>query len=60
MTRHAGTPRDIESPYAWTRLIASLLLMTIGGSGMYSVAVVLPRIQSEFDVARADASCPTR
>jgi MFS family permease len=32
--------------------------MTIGGSGMYSVTVVLPRIQEEFGVARADASLP--
>jgi len=36
----------------------SLLLMTLGGSGMYSVTVVLPRIQAEFGVARADASLP--
>ena len=36
----------------------SLLLMTIGGSGMYSVAVVLPRLQAEFGVARGDASLP--
>jgi MFS family permease len=47
-----------DSPYAWTRLIVSLLLMTLGGSGMYSVTVVLPRIQAEFGVARADASLP--
>ena len=40
------------------RLAVSLLLMTIGGSGMYSVTVVLPRIQAEFGVARADASLP--
>ncbi len=32
--------------------------MTLGGSGMYSVTVVLPRIQAEFGVARADASLP--
>ncbi len=58
MNTHIGSPRDIESPYAWTRLVVSLLLMTIGGSGMYSVAVVLPRIQAEFGVARGDASLP--
>jgi MFS family permease len=58
MNTHLGTPRAIESPYAWTRLAVSLLLMTIGGSGMYSVAVVLPRIQAEFAVARGDASLP--
>jgi MFS family permease len=57
----AGAPaRDqgIESPYAWLRLVVSLLLMTIGGSGMYAVTVVLPRVQQEFAVARADASLP--
>jgi MFS family permease len=46
----------IESPYAWGRLVMSLLLMTIGGSGMYSVGVVLPRIQEDFGVGRGDAS----
>ncbi|MDB5943835.1 MAG: major facilitator transporter [Ramlibacter sp.] len=58
MTRAAAAPQDIESPYAWMRLAVSLLLMTIGGSGMYSVTVVLPRIQSEFAVDRGDASLP--
>jgi MFS family permease len=58
MTIPIATARDIESPYAWTRLFVSLILMTIGGSGMYTVAVVLPRIQAEFAVARGDASLP--
>jgi len=58
MTRPAATTQDIESPYAWLRLAVSLLLMTIGGSGMYAVTVVLPRIQEDFGVARADASLP--
>lgn len=48
----------IESPYAWARLAISLLLMTIGGAGMYSVAVVLPAIQAEFGLARGAASLP--
>jgi len=48
----------IESSYAWTRLAASLALMTIGGVGMWSVVVVLPPVQAEFGVARADASLP--
>jgi MFS family permease len=58
MTARAATQEDIESPYAWMRLAVSLLLMTIGGGGMYSVTVVLPAIQAEFGVARADASLP--
>ena len=48
----------IESPYAWSRLFVSLLLMTIGGSGVYTVSVVLPLIQAEFGIARGDASLP--
>jgi MFS family permease len=58
MTTSTGSSEDIESPYAWVRLGVSLLLMTIGGSGMYSVTVVLPRIQEDFGVARGDASVP--
>ncbi len=60
MTPTAAVPTEIEteSAYAWMRLMVSLALMTIGGAGMYSVTVVLPRIQAEFGVARADASLP--
>ena len=36
----------------------SLLLMTIGGSGMYSITVVLPGRQQDFGVARGAASLP--
>ena len=58
MTAQLKAADGIESPYAWTRLCVSLLLMTIGGSGVYTVSVVLPRIQAEFGVARGDASLP--
>jgi MFS family permease len=47
-----------DSPYAWTRLMVTLALMTIGASAMYVVPVVLPAVQAEFGVARADASLP--
>jgi MFS family permease len=47
-----------DSRYAWTRLWVTLVLMTIGSAGMYVVAVVLPAVQAEFGVARADASLP--
>ena len=58
MQASTANPRDIESPYAWARLCASLLLMTIGGSGIYTISVVLPRIQADFGVTRGDASLP--
>jgi MFS family permease len=38
--------------------MVTLALMAIGASGMYIVAVVLPAVQAEFGVARADASMP--
>ncbi len=47
-----------DSPYAWLRLAVVLVLMMVGASGMYVVAVVLPAVQAEFGVARADASLP--
>jgi MFS family permease len=55
----SGSPvAQAESTYAWLRLMVSLLLMTIGGAGMYAVTVVLPRVQADFAVDRADASLP--
>ena len=53
MTR--GLP---ESPYACLRLAASLALMTIGGVGMYSMAVALAQVQAEFAADRGGASLP--
>src|SRR6267143_1421056 len=50
--------READSPYAWTRLWVALALTTIGGSGMYSMAVALPPLQAELGIARADASLP--
>ena len=58
MTSLFPTRSQTESTYAWTRLLVSLALMTIGNSGMYTVTVVLPRLQAEFGVTRADASLP--
>ena len=47
-----------ESRYAWLRLAAALALMTLGGSGMYGIAVALAPVQAEFGVTRGDASLP--
>jgi MFS family permease len=52
----AASRAAIESPYAWLRLAMSLPLMTIGGSGMYAITVVLPRMQQDFAASRGDAS----
>jgi MFS family permease len=47
-----------DSPYACMRLAAALALMTIGGVGMYAMAVALSPIQAEFGVERAAATLP--
>ena len=47
-----------ESTYAWLRLGAALALITIGGSGMYSMAVAIGPVQAEFSASRGEASLP--
>jgi MFS family permease len=54
----AGGAHLIDSPYAWMRLAISTVLATIGGVGMWGVVVVLPAVQAEFGVDRADAALP--
>ena len=49
---------DIDGAYAWLRLAICVLLATVGGVGMWAVVVVLPAVQAEFGVDRADASLP--
>jgi MFS family permease len=56
--RTLQTSHGADSPYAWIRLWIALALTTVGGSGMYSMAVVLPPLQAEFAIARGDASLP--
>ena len=56
---HAPAPADwIDSRHAARRLALTLAIMTLGCSSMYVVAVVLPAVQTEFGVGRADASLP--
>src|SRR5438105_9353261 len=39
---------EVDSGYAWLRLLAGVLTSTIGGVGMCSIAVVLPTLQADF------------
>ncbi|WP_417669314.1 MFS transporter [Roseibium sp.] len=48
----------IDGPYAWFRLAIATLLSTLGGAGMWAVVVVLPAVQADYGVDRADASIP--
>ena len=57
----AGRPASydhLDDTRAWYRLGLAVLLSTLGGVGMWSVAVVLPAVQKDFGVDRAAASLP--
>jgi MFS family permease len=58
MSHPYGTSADIDSGYAWFRLLSAALIGTIGNVGMWSVVVVLPAVQAEFGVDRASAALP--
>ncbi|PVE42939.1 MFS transporter [Limnohabitans planktonicus] len=51
-------PALIDSRQAAWRLLVTLGLVVLGNSSMYIVSVVLPQVQAEFGVGRADASLP--
>ena len=53
------TDSDIlDSRYSWMRLGATLAIAVIGNVGMWAIIVIMPAVQSEFAIARADASLP--
>ncbi|HMQ94445.1 MFS transporter, partial [Amaricoccus sp.] len=48
----------LDGRYAWLRLAVSVLAATVASVGMWAVILVLPAVQAEFGVGRADASLP--
>ncbi len=61
MSTHAYTAvssAQIESTYAWLRLVTALALGTIGSIGMWSFVVTLPAVQADFGIGRGEASLP--
>jgi len=59
MLQTASMPVDHRVPdgvHSWIRLAICMLIGTIGGVGMWSMVVVLPAVQADFGVLRADVS----
>jgi len=53
------TQTDIlDSRTSWTRLGLTLAVSVIGNVGMWSIITVMPAVQAEYAVDRADASIP--
>ncbi len=47
-----------DSRYSWFRLGVTLLIATVGNVGMWAIIVIMPAVQAEFGIDRADASLP--
>ncbi|MFC2248057.1 MFS transporter [Labrys portucalensis] len=58
LPREADRPGDVDSAYSWLRLVLTLILGTVACVGNWSVVVVLPTLQVEFDTLRGGASLP--
>lgn len=48
----------LDSRASWVRLGLSLMISLIGNVGMWSIIVIMPAMQAEFGVDRADAALP--
>ncbi len=58
LTSQGTVTHQPDSSYAVIRLLFTIVLMIIGACGMYTIPVVLPAVEAEFAVARADAAMP--
>ena len=48
----------LDSRYSWVRLGITLLIATVGNIGMWAAIVVIPDMQAEFGLDRADSTYP--
>jgi MFS family permease len=48
--------RVLDSFYSWKRLVITLLTATVTNVGMWAIVVIMPAVQSEFGIDRADTS----
>ena len=48
----------LDSRAAWARLGVALLVATVGNVGFWSIIVIMPAVETEFAIDRADASLP--
>jgi len=58
MSAGAGLSPLMDSRYSWGRLAVTLAIATLGNAGFWAIVVVMPAVQAEFGIDRADASLP--
>ena len=49
---------ELDSKQAWLRLIIIFTMSVIGTAGMWSVVIIMPSIQNEFELDRAASTYP--
>jgi MFS family permease len=47
-----------DSMYSWTRLGITLAIAMVANVGMWAIIVIMPAVEAEFGVGRAEASLP--
>lgn len=47
-----------DSGYSWLRLAITLAIATVANVGMWAIIVIMPAVEAEFGVGRAEASLP--
>ncbi|UOM34907.1 MFS transporter [Acuticoccus sp. I52.16.1] len=48
----------LDSRYSWVRLVLTLIVAAVGNVGIWAVVVIMPALQADFAIDRADASIP--
>ncbi len=48
----------LDSRYSWVRLALTLTVAAVGNVGMWAVVIIMPALQADFAIDRADASIP--
>ena len=48
----------LDSKYSWTRLLITLGVAMVANVGMWAVIVIMPAVEAEFALTRAQASMP--
>jgi len=51
-------PATHDSTYSWLRLGLTLAIAMVANVGMWAIIVIMPAVEAEFGVGRADASLP--
>ncbi|MWD28613.1 MFS transporter [Aquicoccus sp. SCR17] len=47
-----------DTPYSWTRLAITLLISATGNVGMWAIITIMPQVEADFGIDRADAALP--